>query len=89
MNKILLITTKGCFGCDIMRKSIKDAIAKTKVDIDFTEEDVEIVDKKLLKKFDIKDFPCVIFFKNNKYLFKKVGSVPEVVVVQWINVHFK
>lgn len=89
MNKIVLITTEGCVGCDIMKRSIKSAIEQTKVDITVEELDIKKVNYKFIRQFKVNDVPCVLFFKDNNYLFKKIGSVPAVVVVQWINVHFK
>ena len=89
MNKITLITSEGCLGCEVMRASIKAAIEKTKVDIEIEEMDINNTPKKIIKQFHVDDTACAIFFKNNKYLFKKIGSVPTVVVVQWINVHYK
>ena len=89
MNKITLVTSEGCLGCEVMKASIKSAIAKTKVDIEVEEIDISRVSRDMIKKFHIEDTPCTIFFRNDKYLFKKIGSVPAVVVVQWINVHYK
>ena len=89
MNNITLITSEGCLGCEVMRTSIKTAIEKTKVDIKVEEMDICKVNNNFIKKFHIEDTPCAIFFKDGKYLFKKIGSVPTVVVVQWINVHYK
>ena len=89
MNKITLITSEGCLGCEVMRASIKAAIEKTKVDIEIEEMDINNTPKKIIKQFHVDDTPCAIFFKNNKYLFKKIGSVPTFVVVQWINVYYK
>ena len=62
MNRIMLITTKGCEGCTIARNSIKDAISQTKKSIAFEEIDVNEVNKKFLKTFDIEDFPAILFF---------------------------
>ena len=89
MNKITLITSEGCLGCEVMRASIKAAIEKTNVDITVEEIDITNTPKKIIKEFHVEYTPCAIFFRNNKYLFKKIGSVPTVVVVQWINVHYK
>ena len=68
---------------------IKAAIEKTNVSLKIEEMDINKVNKGFIKKFHIDDTPCAIFFKDDKYLFKKIGSVPAVVVVQWINVHYK
>ena len=89
MNKIPLITSEGCLGCEVMKASIKAAIEKTKVDIEIEEIDINNTPRDIIRKFHIYDTPCAIFFKDNKYLFKKIGSVPTVVAVQWINVHYK
>ena len=89
MNKITLITSEGCLGCEVMKASIKAAIEKTKVDIYIEEMDINNTPKDIIRRFHIDDTPCAIFFRDDKYLFKKIGSVPAVVVVQWINVHYK
>ena len=89
MNKITLITSEGCIGCQVMKNSITNAIQQTKVDVTVETIDIKDVNKKFIKTFHIEDTPCALFFRDDKYLFKKIGSVPVVVVVQWINVHFK
>ena len=89
MNKVTLITSEGCLGCEVMKKSIKDAMAKTKVDIEIEELDISKGHHEFIRKFHIEDTPCALFFRNDKFLFKKIGSVPTVVVIQWINVHYK
>ena len=89
MNKITLITSEGCLGCQVMKNSITAALLKTNADITVETIDIKDVDKKLIKSFHITDTPCTIFYKDGKYLFKKIGSVPSVVVIQWINVHYK
>lgn len=89
MNRITLITSEGCLGCEVMKASIKAAIEKTKANIYIDEMDINKVNRGFIKKFRIEDTPCALFFKDDKFLFKKIGSVPTVVVVQWINVHYK
>ena len=88
MNRIMLITTKGCEGCTIARNSIKDAISQTKKSIAFEEIDVNEVNKKFLKTFDIEDFPAILFFKDKKLKFKRIGSVPSIVILRWIDINF-
>ena len=88
MNRIMLITTKGCEGCTIARNSIKDAISQTKKSISFEEIDVNEVNKKFLKTFDIEDFPAILFFKDKKLKFKRIGSVPSIVILRWIDINF-
>lgn len=89
MNKIILITSEGCLGCEVMRNSINTAISKVKIAVDVEEKDITSLDKYFKRTFNVTDTPCMLLFKDNKFLFKKVGSVPAVVVIQWINVHFK
>ena len=89
MNKVTLITSEGCLGCEVMKNSIKAAIDKTKVSLEIEEMDINNTPKYIIRRFNVTDTPCAIFFRNDKYLFKKIGSVPSVVVVQWINVHYK
>ena len=88
MNRIMLITTKGCEGCTIARNSIKDAISQTKKSISFEEIDVNEVNKKFLKTFDIEDFPAILLFKDEKLKVKKIGSVPSIVILRWIDINF-
>lgn len=89
MNKIVLITTKGCEGCSIMRNSIKQALLATKKEIVFEEKDVESIDKKVLKQLNLKDFPTTFFFKENKVVRKEVGTRPHIIVLRWIDINFK
>ena len=53
MNKITLITSEGCLGCEVMRASIKAAIEKTNVDITVEEIDITNTPKKIIKEFHI------------------------------------
>ena len=41
MNKIVLVTTKGCEGCNIMHKSIKQALDNTSKKIEFVIKEAE------------------------------------------------
>lgn len=88
MNKIMLITTKGCQGCTIARNSIKDAISQTKKSITFEERDTDEVKKKFLRTFGIADFPAILLFKDEELKVKKVGSVPAIVILRWIDINF-
>lgn len=88
MNKIMLITTKGCQGCVIARNIIKDAISQTKKSITFEERDTTELTKKFLRTFGIVDFPAILFFKDEELKVKKIGSVPAVVILRWIDINF-
>ena len=88
MNKIMLITTKGCEGCTIARNSRKDAINQTKKSVTFEEKDTTEVSNKFLRLFKIEDFPAILLFKDEKLKVRKIGSVPAIVVLRWIYVNF-
>lgn len=89
MNKIVLITTEGCEGCSIMRKSIDRAIVLTKKEIEREVKDMKEVGSKYLRTFGIRDFPTTLFFKDDKLLRKEVGTRPYIVVLRWIDIDFK
>ena len=88
MNKIMLITTEGCQGCVIARNIIKDAISQTKKSITFEERDTTELTKQFLRTFGIVDFPAILFFKDEELKVKKIGSVPAVVILRWIDINF-
>ena len=88
-NKIVLLTTEGCLGCSIIKRSITQAIAKAKINITFEEKDLGIVKKSFLKTNGIKDVPAVLFYKNDNLVLKAFGSKPEPVITRWIDIHFK
>lgn len=88
-NKILLITTKGCAGCTIVKKLIEQAIEGSGIDVSFEQKDFTDLDKKTIKKYRIKDFPTVFLIQNDVVKFSFTGTRPVVVIVQWIRVHLK
>ena len=51
MNRITLITSEGCLGCEVMKASIKAAIEKTKVDIEIEEMDINNTPKDIIRRF--------------------------------------
>ena len=67
MNKITLITSEGCLGCQVMKNSITAALLKTKADITVETIDIKDVDKKVIKQFEITDTPCAIFYKDDNF----------------------
>ena len=89
MNKILLITTKGCEGCSIMHKSIKQALDCTSKTIEYVVKDITELTKEEKSKLKISDFPTTVFYKNNRITRKEVGTRPYIVVVRFIDVDFK
>lgn len=89
MNKIILITTEGCEGCAIMRNSINQAIALTSKEVTFVQKDFKDINKKQLAVNKVKDFPTVLFLKDDLIVRKESGTRPYIVVLRWIDVDFK
>lgn len=89
MNKIVLITTKGCEGCSIMNNSIKQALNSTNKEIEYVIKDVEDLNKKEKSKLKTSDFPTTILCKNNRITRQEVGTRPYIVVLRWIDIDFK
>ena len=89
MNKIVLITTKGCEGCNIMNNSIKKALDCTSKKIEYVVKDVTELTKSEKSKLKTSDFPTTLFYKNDRITRREVGTRPYIVVVRWIDVDFK
>ena len=89
MNKIVLITTKYCEGCNIMHKSIKQALNNTSKKIEYVTKDITELSKDEKSKLKTSDFPTTLFYKNNRITRREVGTRPYIVVVRWIDVDFK
>ena len=89
MNKIVLVTTKGCEGCNIMHKSIKQALNNTSKKIEYVTKDITELSKDEKSKLKTSDFPTTLFYKNNRITRREVGTRPYIVVVRWIDVDFK
>lgn len=89
MNKIVLITTKGCAGCSIMDKLIKQALEVTSKKITYETKDVLEIRKDTRNNLKLNDFPTVLFFKNNRLTRKEIGTRPVIVILRWIDIDFK
>ena len=89
---IILLTTAGCEGCQVMHSNTLEAINMSHKDIEFKRVDM-IKDMKeteqYCKKYNITDFPTILFFSNEELKYKYTGSMPVVVVLRWIDIHFK
>ena len=93
---IILLTTAGCEGCQIMHSNTLEAINISHKDIEFKRVDM-LKDTKeteqYCKKFGITDFPTILMFNNNKNSeipeYRYTGSMPVSVVLRWIDIHFK
>ena len=89
MNKIVLITTKYCEGCNIMHKSIKQALNCTSKKIEYVVKDISDLTKAEKAKLKLCDFPTTLFYKDTRLVRKEIGTRPHIVVVRWIDVDFK
>lgn len=89
--KILVITTKGCIGCEVAVNNTRDAIKQVhnRGHIIQENKDWKEVDRTLLKENKVKDYPTTIFFANHRPRFKYVGSYPIPVLVRWIDLYMK
>ena len=87
MNKIILVTTKGCEGCAIMAASIRKAIAMSTKDINYGQTDVAEIPKSERDKYKLKDFPTILMFVDNKLKYKYSGTMPAIVIVRWIDIN--
>lgn len=78
MNRIVLITTEGCAGCEIMKRIVSSAYLDAKIEnvsfgcYDFKEVEVE----HLVKDNNITDFPTTLFIKEGSVVDKIVGTCP-------------
>ena len=89
MNKIVLVTTKGCEGCNMMNNSIKQALKCTSKKIEYVVKDISELSKD--EKYRLKpiDFPTTIVYRNGRITRKQIGTMPYIVVVRWIDIDFK
>ena len=89
MNKIVLITTKGCEGCSIMRYSINSALLYSSKEIEFEVKDVSEMSGTEKYRLRLTDFPTTLFYKDGNLVRKEVGTRPYIVVLRWIDIDFK
>ena len=89
MNKIVLITTRGCEGCSVMRYSINSAILYSSKEIEFESKDVSTLDIRERNNLKLRDFPTTLFYKDDILVRKEVGTRPYIVVLRWIDIDFK
>lgn len=88
--EILVITTKGCIGCDIQNRNVDEAIKQSKKHrITKVVKDWRKVDRTMLKLVNVKDYPSTVFLVNNEIRFRCTGSYPVPVLVRWIDLYMK
>ena len=88
-NKILLVTTRGCEGCAIMNKNIKEALQRTSKKIVYETIDIKDVDKSFRNANNLKDFPTIFTFRYGTKVRKEVGTRPTIVILRWFDIDFK
>lgn len=89
MRKILLITTDGCYACQIMHSMIKEALENTRVKVEYERKNAKEVSLQYLRHNKIKDFPTVQYIKDDSIKLQTTGTYPSVVVNRYIDVHLK
>lgn len=86
MNRIVLLTTEGCEGCSIMKRIVSSAYLETRPEntsfgcYDFQEQEVE----NIVKEIEPVDYPTTIFIKDNKIIFKLIGSTTKDNIIKHI-----
>lgn len=89
MNRIFIVTTKGCEGCDIAKENIETAIAQFSGTVFVQSKDWHDLDKKFIKKEQLRDFPTVIYYVDDVIVKKAVGTYPSPVYLRWMDMFFK
>ena len=87
-NKVILITTKGCEGCAIARKLIKEAIDDHSKTISFEQQTLAEFGRRRLTEMKIKDFPAILFYKDDVLVHKHIGTAPLAFFLRWFDVYF-
>lgn len=87
MNRIVLLTTEGCEACKIMQSIVSSAYLEARPEntsfgcYDFKEQEVE----KLVNDNDITDFPTTLLIKDEKVVFKIIGTHTKNEIIAMIN----
>lgn len=89
MNKILILTTRGCEACEIALRNIEIAVSQVSKKIEIDNKNWTEVNKEFISKHGITDFPTVLYFVNNKLVNKSVGTYPSAIYLRWIDMYFK
>ena len=89
MNKLVLVTTKGCEGCKIMSDNIAKAIDVSKKDIYVQQVNINDLTRRYIRTFGISDCPTTLIFRDGQLKRKEVGSRPYIVIARWLDIDFK
>lgn len=89
MNKILMVSIKGCESCAIMRDNIKTAVDSTFKEVEFIEKDLGELSRDFKDRHRFRDFPTTLFIKDDVIVRRQVGSYPIAVIHRWMDIDFK
>lgn len=83
MLEIYLITTEGCNSCSIARRQIKKV--KETETFEFKEYDFKECPEFITNSIILKDFPLIIFVKDNVIKFFVEGTINSTNIIKIIN----
>lgn len=86
-SKLLVITTKGCKSCNIIKQLIDVAIPLSAKKVKIEYKDYTDCDITWLKQENITDFPTTLLIKDDLIKFKFVGTKPAIIIARWIRIH--
>ena len=89
MKKIILITTDGCYACQVMHNMIKEALSNTRAVVNYERVNRKDLDSSYLKRYKINDFPIIQYIIDDVVMFQTEGTYPSAVVNRYIDVHLK
>lgn len=88
MNKILVITTKGCEACDIAIQNIKQAVYQSSKDIYVESRDWHDLHRNFIVAHKVKDYPTILYMIDSNVVNKVCGTYPIAVYLRWIDIYF-
>lgn len=86
--KVLLITTKGCEACNIVKDLIQKALKIYGKEVEYEVKDKDEVDKKFLSTYHVTDFPSTLLIENDMVVFNFSGTRPAIIIARFMSVHF-
>lgn len=89
MNKVLVVTTEGCQACYILNTLIGLAIQAYGKPIETESKDFKDVDKDMLKRYNIGDFPTAFLIKDDKVVYYFIGTRPVAVIGNLFKEYFE
>lgn len=86
-NVILKFSAEWCQPCKLLGSIINDVIGEYN-DVNFVECDVDDVDEELIKEYDIKNVPVMIFFQDGFQIDKTIGMIGREKLIEKLNKHY-